>query len=280
MAPLIACRPAAFEAARDRRYSDGADAAGGLSWLSTIVFLPVFGLVMVVFDVAQRIARLFGQRPQEYVAGALQWTLVRTFGICGHARCWSSGRPRSSRGTSYIIVSNHQSMFDIADPGLALLLELPEVHLEALARPLDPERVVQPARGRPRADRPLRRAGGARGDPRPRPARARRRRLRDDLPRRHARPRRRARAASSPPARWRCSRKRRTRRSCPSPSTNRGGCCSTTTCRSRGACASACTSARRSRGSPARTARPSSSGCATRSQAVLDRWRASEARTT
>ena len=52
------------------------------SWLSTLVFLPVFGLVMVVFDVAQRIARLFGQRPQEYVAGALQWALVRTFGIC------------------------------------------------------------------------------------------------------------------------------------------------------------------------------------------------------
>src|SRR6516165_8148604 len=52
------------------------------SWVATLVFLPVFGLVMVIFDVAQRIARLFGQRPQEYVAGALQWTLVRAFGIC------------------------------------------------------------------------------------------------------------------------------------------------------------------------------------------------------
>ena len=43
-----------------------------LSWLTTLVFLPAFGLVLVVFDVLQRIARLFGTRPQEYVAGAVQ----------------------------------------------------------------------------------------------------------------------------------------------------------------------------------------------------------------
>ena len=84
-----------------------------LSWVSTLVFLPVFGLVMVVFDVLQRIARLFGQRPQEHVAGAVQWLLVRTFGICG-ARLAVERSPETKSWTPYIIISNHQSMFDIA----------------------------------------------------------------------------------------------------------------------------------------------------------------------
>jgi 1-acyl-sn-glycerol-3-phosphate acyltransferase len=84
-----------------------------LSWLTTIVFLPVFGLVMVVFDVAQRIARLFGTRPQEYVAGWVQWVLVKTFGICG-TRLVVERSPEQKKWTSYIIISNHQSMFDIA----------------------------------------------------------------------------------------------------------------------------------------------------------------------
>jgi 1-acyl-sn-glycerol-3-phosphate acyltransferase len=84
-----------------------------LSWVTTILFLPVFGLVMVVFDVAQRIARLFGTRPQEYVAGWVQWVLVKTFGICG-TRLVVERDPAMKTWTPYIIVSNHQSMFDIA----------------------------------------------------------------------------------------------------------------------------------------------------------------------
>ncbi len=96
-----------------------------LSWLSTIVFLPVFGLVMVVFDVAQRVARLFGQRPQEYVAGALQWTLVRTFRICD-TRLLIERSPAVRPRASYIIVSNHQSMFDIAILGSLFFSNFPK----------------------------------------------------------------------------------------------------------------------------------------------------------
>ena len=96
-----------------------------VSWLSTLVFLPVFGLVMVSFDVAQRIARLFGQRPQEYVAGALQWTLVRTFGICD-TRLVVERSPEVHPWGSYIIVSNHQSMFDIAILGSLFFSNFPK----------------------------------------------------------------------------------------------------------------------------------------------------------
>jgi 1-acyl-sn-glycerol-3-phosphate acyltransferase len=96
-----------------------------LSWLATLVFLPAFGLVMVVFDVAQRIARLFGQRPQEYVASALQWTLVHTFGIC-NARLVVERHPAVQPWTSYIIISNHQSMFDIPILGSLFFSNFPK----------------------------------------------------------------------------------------------------------------------------------------------------------
>ncbi len=96
-----------------------------VSWLTTIVFLPVFGAVMVVFDVAQRVAYLFGTRPQEYVAGAVQWMLVRTFGICG-TRLAVERSPDVARWTPYIIVSNHQSMFDIAILGALFFSNFPK----------------------------------------------------------------------------------------------------------------------------------------------------------
>ena len=83
-----------------------------LSWAGTLVFLPVFGVILLVFDVAQRIARLFGQRPQEYVAGALQVALVWSFRLCD-TRLLVERAPGVRPWTSYIVVSNHQSMFDI-----------------------------------------------------------------------------------------------------------------------------------------------------------------------
>jgi 1-acyl-sn-glycerol-3-phosphate acyltransferase len=96
-----------------------------LSWLSTLLFLPVFGLVMAGFDVAQRLARLFGQRPQEYVAGALQWSLVHAFRICD-TRVVVQRSPEVRPGASYIIVSNHQSMFDIPILGSLFFSNFPK----------------------------------------------------------------------------------------------------------------------------------------------------------
>jgi len=98
---------------------------GVLSWASTVVFLPVFGAVMVFFDVAQRMAYAIGQRPQEYVAGALQWSLVHTFRICG-TRLLVERAPEVQPNTSYIIVSNHQSMFDIPILGSLFFSNFPK----------------------------------------------------------------------------------------------------------------------------------------------------------
>jgi len=96
-----------------------------LSWLTTLLFLPVFGVILAVFDVAQRVARLFGQRPQEHVAGALQWSLVQAFRICG-TRLLVERSPRVRPWHQYIVVSNHQSMFDIAILGALLYSNFPK----------------------------------------------------------------------------------------------------------------------------------------------------------
>jgi 1-acyl-sn-glycerol-3-phosphate acyltransferase len=96
-----------------------------LSWPATLIFLPVFGLVMVSFDVAQRVARLLGQRPQEYVAGALQWTLVHSFRICD-TRLLVERSPAVLPRTPYLIISNHQSMFDIPILGSLFFSNFPK----------------------------------------------------------------------------------------------------------------------------------------------------------
>ena len=95
------------------------------SWLTTLVFLPVFGLILVVFDLAQRVAYAVSPRAQEYVAGALQWSLVHAFRLTGMrltVERADSVRPRMP----YIIVSNHQSMFDIPILGSVFFSNFPK----------------------------------------------------------------------------------------------------------------------------------------------------------
>lgn len=103
-------------------------------WLFTVPFLLTFGLLLLVFDPPQRIARLFGRRPQEYVAGGLQWALVKAFAICGTRL--EVERSRSVRPhTPYIIIANHQSMFDIPIFGALLFTNFPKyVSKRSLAR--------------------------------------------------------------------------------------------------------------------------------------------------
>jgi 1-acyl-sn-glycerol-3-phosphate acyltransferase len=87
-----------------------------------------------VFDPVQRIARLFGRRPQEIAAGLLQASLLQALRICGtrFAVERASGvRP----GTGYLVIANHQSMFDIVIAGALLFSNYPKyVAKKELAR--------------------------------------------------------------------------------------------------------------------------------------------------
>jgi 1-acyl-sn-glycerol-3-phosphate acyltransferase len=82
------------------------------AWACSLLFLVVFGLTMVLFDVVLRVASLFGKRPQSYVAGVLQVWLLFMLRICG-GRIDVDRSPLVRPHTSYLIVSNHQSMFDM-----------------------------------------------------------------------------------------------------------------------------------------------------------------------
>ena len=96
-----------------------------VDWIFTLPFLFMFGLVLLVFDPLQRVARLFGQRPQEIVAGALQFALIQTFRLSGmRLEVERSSEVRPSTG--YIIVSNHQSMFDVPIFGALLFSNYPK----------------------------------------------------------------------------------------------------------------------------------------------------------
>jgi 1-acyl-sn-glycerol-3-phosphate acyltransferase len=105
-----------------------------IDWIFTLPFLVVFGLILVVFDPLQRIARLFGQRPQELVAGALQSSLLWAFRLCG-TRVEVERSPLVRPWTPYLIVANHQSMFDVPIFGGLLYTNFPKyVSKKELAR--------------------------------------------------------------------------------------------------------------------------------------------------
>jgi 1-acyl-sn-glycerol-3-phosphate acyltransferase len=90
-----------------------------LGWLSTPIFWVVFVLILVAFDPLQRLARALGPRPHELVVGLLQSSLMAALSLTG-TRFSVERDPGVQPRTPYLLVANHQSMFDV--PILAGLL--------------------------------------------------------------------------------------------------------------------------------------------------------------
>jgi 1-acyl-sn-glycerol-3-phosphate acyltransferase len=82
----------------------------------------------------QRLARLFGRRPQEIMAGLLQASLMAALRICG-TRYAVERAPGVRPRTGYLVIANHQSMFDIVILGGLLFSNFPKyVAKKELAR--------------------------------------------------------------------------------------------------------------------------------------------------
>lgn len=94
-------------------------------WLFTLPFLLALGLTLVLGDIAQRIARFFGPRPHEWVVAAMQRVLLWDFRICG-TRLIVERSPALRPRRGYLIVSNHQSLFDVPIFGGLLLTNFPK----------------------------------------------------------------------------------------------------------------------------------------------------------
>jgi 1-acyl-sn-glycerol-3-phosphate acyltransferase len=96
-----------------------------VDWLGTLVFAPLFLLILLVFDPVQRLARLCGRRPHDYVAAAMQWSILAALRVSGtrlQVERAAGVRPH----TGYVVVTNHQSMFDIVVMGALLFTNFPK----------------------------------------------------------------------------------------------------------------------------------------------------------
>lgn len=96
-----------------------------LSWVVTVPFLVIFGLVLVVYDIAGRIVRPFSLTGFEWVMASLQHSLVGVFRLFG-TKLDVDRSPRIRPRTGYVVISNHQSLFDIALIGGLLFSNLPK----------------------------------------------------------------------------------------------------------------------------------------------------------
>jgi 1-acyl-sn-glycerol-3-phosphate acyltransferase len=90
-----------------------------VDWLVTPPFLLAFAASLIGFDPLLRLTRLLSLRAEEIAAGVLQWWLVRVFAVAG-TRLVVERDPGVLPGTPYLVIANHQSMFDI--PIFAALL--------------------------------------------------------------------------------------------------------------------------------------------------------------
>lgn len=84
-----------------------------LDWPGTVLLAVLFGLVLLVFEPLQWIAKAFGKRPHDWMVACLGSALVATFRVTG-LRIDVDRSPAVKPHTPYLIVSNHQSMIDIA----------------------------------------------------------------------------------------------------------------------------------------------------------------------
>lgn len=94
-------------------------------WFFTIPFLLAMGLTLLVFHVAGLVALRFGPRPFERVMARLQYTLMHLLRITG-ARLIVETSKAIEPNRGYVVISNHQSMFDIAVIGGVLLTNYPK----------------------------------------------------------------------------------------------------------------------------------------------------------
>ena len=122
---LNAASGATIEMTPERLGPQAGSRARTLDWVLTLPFLIAFGTVLVVFDPLQRVARLFGSRPHEIVVGWLQGALVGAIHLCG-TRLEVERSPGVRRSTPYVLIANHQSMFDIPILGALLFTNYPK----------------------------------------------------------------------------------------------------------------------------------------------------------
>lgn len=96
-----------------------------IDWLFTVPFIAVLALSLIVFDPVFRLARLFGVRAGAYVASAYMVFLQRGVFLLTGTRTTIEKSPQVLPRTPYLIVSNHQSLYEFPLFGTGLFSNLP-----------------------------------------------------------------------------------------------------------------------------------------------------------
>ena len=96
-----------------------------ISWILTIPTLLAFFGTLLIGDVFLRISRLFGERPMEWTVGIIQRVLIWTFLFSG-TRVTVDRSALVEAGKGYLIVANHQSLFDVPLFGGVLVSNYPK----------------------------------------------------------------------------------------------------------------------------------------------------------
>lgn len=84
-----------------------------VSWLFTPVYVFVFVALLCVFHILQLFAIPFGKRAQKFALDIMNILLVWNIRVFAGAQFRYVGAPHFPEGRSVILVSNHQSMYDI-----------------------------------------------------------------------------------------------------------------------------------------------------------------------
>ncbi|MGB0357182.1 MAG: lysophospholipid acyltransferase family protein [Flavobacteriaceae bacterium] len=83
-----------------------------LSYPLSVLYYPLFGSILVLFDILQRITYLFGYQAHKICVDVLNFFLVHGLYVLGTRVVFDM--PFSlEKNQSYIIVANHQSTYDI-----------------------------------------------------------------------------------------------------------------------------------------------------------------------
>lgn len=86
---------------------------GALDWVATVTSTTGVLSSLVTFDLVQRVAARHSLAAQQRAATAMAWTVNRAFRLTGGGTS-AEGTHHAVPGRPYIIVANHQSMFDIS----------------------------------------------------------------------------------------------------------------------------------------------------------------------
>jgi 1-acyl-sn-glycerol-3-phosphate acyltransferase len=94
-------------------------------WVFSVPTVVLFGLTLGFYEIAGRVALLFGRRPFEWTMAALQRTLLWVFRV-SNVKVEVEMGEGFDPAKGYVMLSNHQSMFDVPIFGGLLVRAFPK----------------------------------------------------------------------------------------------------------------------------------------------------------